>query len=155
MRKVLAAVLALVLVLSLTACGSGESLVGSWKLTGFTEDGKDLLASENVSLPVLEEKGLYFGIEAKSDKTAVMKFIGEEEQLTWDDKNITTDGVATPYEIKNNILTMSYDSEGKKQVMTFKRMTDEEAKKFANITAEDLQKAILEMAMEVFMKEAE
>jgi len=39
MKKLLAVVLALVLVLSMTACGSKETLDGSWKLTSFTQNG--------------------------------------------------------------------------------------------------------------------
>ena len=153
MKKVLALVLALVLVLSLTACGSKESIVGSWKLTSMTEDGKDALANEAFTLAEVEAKGIYFGIEAKSDKTAVMKFAGEETNFKWDDKTISDDDSSSNYEIKDGVLTLSGDVDGKKQTMTFKRMTDEEAKKFASMTNEDIQNALSELVMNKIMSE--
>jgi len=152
MKKVLAVVLALVLVLSLTACGGGESLEGSWKLTGYTEDGKDAMdESSGITIAKLESKGIYFGLVAKSDKTATLSIMGDEDKMTWDSKTIkSSDGkTSASYEIKDGVLTISGESEeGKKQVMTFKKMTEDEKKKFEALTPEDISNVIIEFAME-------
>ena len=60
MKKVLAIVLALVLVLSLAACGSKADPTGSWKLTSMTANGKDAMEEEGFSLSALADKGFFF-----------------------------------------------------------------------------------------------
>lgn len=153
MKKVLAVVLALVLVLSLTACGSKDSIVGTWKITAMTEDGKDALGSQGFTLAEIEAKGIYFGLEAKSDKTAVMKIAGEDSNLKWDDKAIYDDKDSSSYEVKDGVLTITGDNDGKKMVMTLKKMTEEEAKKFNSTSNEDIQNAITELVMSKIMSQ--
>jgi hypothetical protein len=150
MKKVLAVVLSLVLVLSLTACGSKASLEGSWKITSLTQNGEDTMSYNGINIvEKLAARGFYFGLTAKSDKTAILR-IGEEDQnVTWDDKTIGVGNDTAEYTISGDTLTITGKNGDADMKMVLKKMTDEEAKNFAAQSAEDLQKAQMEIALEL------
>ena len=153
MKKVLAVVLALVLVFSLTACG-GKGPEGSWKITTYLVNGEDALNKNDVNyLDKLAEKGFYFGLVVKSDKTATLNIMGQESTLKWDDKYFTSkdeegNEQKAEYKIDGDTLTISNKAAGDVE-MKFKRMTDSEAKKMTEQNTEELTKAILEIAAEM------
>ena len=154
MKKVLALVLALVLIFSLTACGSAKP-EGSWKLTAMTQDGENAL--EDLDLNVLASKGLYFGMTFKDGK-GTLNILGQEQSFTYDNKAITTKDEegkdeTIEYTLNGDTLTLSGNTEGSKQVMTFKKMTDDEASKFAAQKPEDVLSAMIEIAMEKLQEE--
>jgi hypothetical protein len=145
MKKLLAVVLALVLVLSMTACGSKETLDGSWKLTSFTQDGKDMIAESGFTLADFEANGVLFGLTAKDGK-ATITMMDEPETYTYDDKTLTdSNNAKQEYKINNGVLTLEGKDEEHSYSMTLKKMTDDEAKKFASQTPDDVQKAMLKM----------
>ena len=147
MKKVLAFLLALVLVLSLTACGSKETLDGSWKLTSMTSNGKDVFAEEGFSLADFEANGILFGLTAKDGKLT-MTLADESSTLEYDDKYIidpTGNTEKTEYKINNGVLTMEGKEGDNTYTMSLKKMTDAEATKFANQTPNDITKAMYKM----------
>ena len=145
MKKLLAVVLALVLVLSLTAGGSKETLDGSWKLTSFTQDGKDMIAESGFTLADFEANGVLFGLTAKDGK-ATITMMDEPETFTYDDKTLTdSNNAKQEYKINNGVLTLEGKDEEHSYTMTLKKMTDDEAKKFASQTSDEIQKAMLKM----------
>lgn len=85
-----AAVMALLMVLSLTACGN--STLGYYKLTS------------------AEASGMSFD-------SSTLAAVGQEQELTYDDKNFTANGESIPYTLKDGVITMEKD--GTKLVFTF------------------------------------
>ena len=149
MKKVLAVVLALVFVLSMTACGSKDTLEGSWKITKFTMGGQDVLNQNGFDLAAkLSEKGVYMGIQAKSDKSVRMVAGENEQTLTWNDKTITDGKDEIEYKINGDVLTLTGSQEGTEMYMELKKMTSDEASKFSSQTAEDMNNALIEVARE-------
>ena len=147
MKKFLAVLLALVLVLSLTACGSKETIDGSWKLTSMTSNGKDVFAEEGFSLADFEANGVLFGLTAKDGKLT-MTMADESSTLEYDDKYIidpTGNTEKTEYKINNGILTMEGKDGDNTYTMSLKKMTDAEATKFASQTQDDITKAMYKM----------
>ena len=145
MKKILVVVLALVMVLSMTACG-GSGITGSWKLENMTREGKSAFDEEGVDIiSEIGKQGFYLGLKADSDKTGYLNVGQGKMNITWDDKNITLDGQAVPYTISGDKLTISDDKES--MTMTLKKMSSDEAKTFENQTEEDLQKAIMSVAL--------
>ena len=152
MKKVLALVLALVLVLSMTACGSKPDLDGSWKVVSMTENGKD--SFEGIDLNALAQKGYYLGATCKDGK-GTMTFGDETIDFTYDDKKFemknddgTTDSM--DYTRNGDNLTLTLTQGEDKMVVNLKKMTDDEAKQFASQTDEDLQNALLKMILESY-----
>lgn len=87
MKKFIALVLALVLVLSLCACGGNDGLVGKWEMTGIESAGMTTEQYEAIlSLGGMKLSDLY--IECKSDGTCVLAIFGDEEQTDkWEEKD--------------------------------------------------------------------
>ena len=78
--------------------------------------------------------------------------MGDEESLTYDDKSFTGkngDGSdeSIDYTLNGDTLTLSQKGDKDNTVMTFKKMTEDEANKYANQKTEDLQNAMFEMIM--------
>lgn len=147
MKKVLVVVLALVMVLSMTACG-GSGLTGSWKFTSMELDGKNGFDEDGVNiLKKLEEKGFFLGLCAKSDNTGYMNYGQGKVDLKWDKANVTIDNKSVPYTISGDTLTI--ESKEDKTKMVFKKMTSDEATKFESQTDETLGKAMLEIAKDL------
>ncbi|MCR5206102.1 MAG: hypothetical protein K6E47_13815 [Lachnospiraceae bacterium] len=152
MKKVLAVVMALVLVLSMTACGSKADIDGSWKLVSMTINDKD--AFEGIDLNALAQKGYYLGATCKDGK-GNLTFGDESIEFTYDDKKFemknddgTTDYM--DYSRNGDNLSLTKVQDDGKMVVALKKMTDDEAKKFASQTEEDLEKAILQMVLESY-----
>lgn len=142
MKKVLAVVLTLVLVLSLTAC-SGANIDGSWKIVSMTEDGKD--SFEGFDLKAFEAKGVYLGIKCKDGK-ATMDIMGEVTEFTYDGKTFSgkneegkTESIE--YTVNGDTLKLTNDN----VVMTFKKMTDAEAKAFDAQDSDAVMNALMEI----------
>ena len=146
MKKVLAVLLALVLVLSLTACGSKETIDGTWKLTSMTNNGKDVFADEGFTLADFEANGVLLGLTAKDGKLT-MTLSDDSSKLDYDDKYIIDPekNEKTEYKINNGVLTIEGKDGDDTYSMTLKKMTDAEATKFASQTQDDITKAIFKM----------
>ena len=114
MRKVLAVVLALVMVLSLTACGGGLS-TGKYKLTSYKMGDQDL--SSLVSL--LGEDSFYIEIiDGEKGKIAV----GDEaEEFTYDGSNFISNGQKMPYKASGNKITITIEEGGQSAEMVFEK----------------------------------
>lgn len=80
-----AAVMALLMVLSLTACGN--STLGYYKLTSAEASGMSFDSSTLAAVGM--DKGY---ILLKEDGKAKLSAAGQEQELTYDDKNFTADG---------------------------------------------------------------
>lgn len=103
-----AAVMALLMVLSLTACGN--STLGYYKLTSAEASGMSFDSSTLAAVGM--DKGY---ILLKEDGKAKLSAAGQE--LTYDDKNFTANGESIPYTLKDGVITMEKD--GTKLVFTF------------------------------------
>ena len=105
-----AAVMALLMVLSLTACGN--STLGYYKLTSAEASGTSFDSSTLAAVGM--DKGY---ILLKEDGKAKLSAAGQEQELTYDDKNFTANGESIPYTLKDGVITMEKD--GTKLVFTF------------------------------------
>lgn len=94
-----AAVMALLMVLSLTACGN--STLGYYKLTSAEASGMSFDSSTLAAVGM--DKGY---ILLKEDGKAKLSAAGQEQELTYDDKNFTADGESIPYTLKDGVITM-------------------------------------------------
>ena len=115
MKKVLAVVLVVVMVLSLTACGGGVS-VGKYKLTGMkmSNGGDEVdymeIAKQLGGISDTEDLGY---LEIIDDKNAIMKSPETDEQkLTYDDKYFYavggTDDQKIEYKASGSKVTFTY-----------------------------------------------
>lgn len=105
-----AAVMALLMVLSLTACGN--STLGYYKLTSAEASGMSFDSSTLAAVGM--DKGY---ILLKEDGKAKLSAAGQEQDLTYDDKNFTAGSESIPYTLKDGVITMEKD--GTKLVFTF------------------------------------
>ena len=105
-----AAVMALLMVLSLTACGN--STLGYYKLTSAEASGMSFDSSTLAAVGM--DKGY---ILLKEDGKAKLSAAGQEQELTYDDKNFTAGSESIPYTLKDGVITMEKD--GTKLVFTF------------------------------------
>lgn len=104
-----AAVMALVMVLSLTACGN--STLGYYKLSSAEASGISLDSS------ALAATGMDNGYVLLEDGgKGKLSAAGQEQEFTYDDKNFTADGESIPYTLKDGVITL--DQNGIK--ITFK-----------------------------------
>lgn len=94
-----AAVMALLMVLSLTACGN--STLGYYKLTSAEASGMSFDSSTLAAVGM--DKGY---ILLKEDGKAKLSAAGQEQELTYDDKNFTANGESIPYTLKDGVITM-------------------------------------------------
>lgn len=94
-----AAVMALLMVLSLTACGN--STLGYYKLTGAEASGMSFDSSTLAAVGM--DKGY---ILLKEDGKAKLSAAGQEQELTYDDKNFTAGSESIPYTLKDGVITM-------------------------------------------------
>lgn len=94
-----AAVMALLMVLSLTACGN--STLGYYKLTSAEASGMSFDSSTLAAVGM--DKGY---ILLKEDGKAKLSAAGQEQELTYDDKNFTAGGESIPYTLKDGVITM-------------------------------------------------
>ncbi|MCR5684478.1 MAG: hypothetical protein K6G81_03535 [Lachnospiraceae bacterium] len=128
MKKVLALLLALVMVFSLTACGGAKLSAGSYKLTKMIADGEE---QDTDYIQQLAAEGVFFAaLVINDDKTAALKMFGEDdEKLTFDGKQFTADnGDKINYTVDGDNITLKDSSTS----MIFKKMTDAEKKEFDN-----------------------
>ena len=92
-----AAVMALLMVLSLTACGN--STLGYYKLTSAEASGMSFDSSTLAAVGM--DKGY---ILLKEDGKAKLSAAGQEQELTYDDKNFTAGSESIPYTLKTVLL---------------------------------------------------
>lgn len=97
-------------VLSLTACGN--STLGYYKLTSAEASGMSFDSSTLAAVGM--DKGY---ILLKEDGKAKLSAAGQEQELTYDDKNFTAGSESIPYTLKDGVITMEKD--GTKLVFTF------------------------------------
>lgn len=102
--------MALLMVLSLTACGN--STLGYYKLTSAEASGMSFDSSTLAAVGM--DKGY---ILLKEDGKAKLSAAGQEQELTYDDKNFTAGSESIPYTLKDGVITMEKD--GTKLVFTF------------------------------------
>ena len=92
-----AAVMALLMVLSLTACGN--STLGYYKLTSAEASGMSFDSSTLAAVGM--DKGY---ILLKEDGKAKLSAAGQEQELTYDDKNFTAGSESIPYTHSKTVL---------------------------------------------------
>jgi len=83
-------------------------------LTGYYELYEMSSGDESYShedLESLKSLGLNVSLELREDKTGTLSLFGETMELTYDSKNMTVDGEAAPYKVKDGKLTMEQDGE--------------------------------------------
>ena len=99
----------LVVVLFLCGCGKknteekAETAAGKWKLVSMVYDGVSLDEEE------LEEMGSLVTLELAQDGTGIMNFEGLIYELTWDENNITMDGVPDAYTLSGDRLKLAQE----------------------------------------------
>ena len=114
-KKLAAVCMAGVMALSLVACGGATVETGYYKLSSmkqgdqeFTEEQLSAIGTDT-NYMVIEEGGKGF-----------MNMMGVESELTWDDKNITSEGSPAGYTFSDGTLTVSQED----TTMVFKKSTD-------------------------------
>lgn len=90
----------------------GNSTLGYYKLTSAEASGMSFDSSTLAAVGM--DKGY---ILLKEDGKAKLSAAGQEQELTYDDKNFTADGDSIPYTLKDGVITMEKD--GTKLVFTF------------------------------------
>ena len=114
-KKLAAVCMAGVMALSLVACGGATVETGFYKLSSmkqgdqeYTEEQLSAIGTDT-NYMVIEEGGKGF-----------MNMMGVESELTWDDKNITSEGSPAGYTFSDGTLTVSQED----TTMVFKKSTD-------------------------------
>ena len=127
MKKVLAVLLVVVMVLSLTACGGGVS-TGKYKLTGLTmKMGDQEMDLMELYKALGQDSGELGYLEIIDDKNAVMKSVDseDEQKLTYDDKYFYaadgSDDQKIAYKASGSKITFTYDDEDGSMTMTFEK----------------------------------
>lgn len=107
MKRSLAAILALMMILSFAACGgkdNGPEEAGSYRLYEMTYEG------ENFDNAFLESVGMdtLYTLELAADGTGVLKLDEYENPVTWKDGKITVtaSGAVYAYEFQDGIITL-------------------------------------------------
>ncbi len=119
--KLLALLLALSLVLGLTACGGGDSessAAGSYNLTSITAAGQTLSMDDLKSMADSAGIDMDFGLELKSDGKYELNMVGpngaETQEGTWEEKDgtvsLTTDGTTISGKLDGGKLTLADES---------------------------------------------
>ena len=98
------AVVAAATFIILGVCGvfGGKNLTGKYELVDIVSDGE----SQTSSMELLKAFGMSAEMELRSDKTGTMSMYGEDTDVKWDDKTITSDGESAEYSFKDNKLTI-------------------------------------------------
>lgn len=125
MKKVLAVLLVVVMVLSLTACGGGVS-TGKYKLTGLTMKmgDQEIDYLELAKAMGMSDEDLGY-LEIIDDKNAVMRSFEDdtEAKLTYDDKYFYSadNDEKIPYKASGSKITFTYEEEEGSMKMTFEK----------------------------------
>ena len=75
-----------------------------YELIAMVSEGEETSAED---LALLKSKGLNCTIVLRADGTGVLDLFGEETNLTWDEKNISTGTKNMPYTRKDDQLTVT------------------------------------------------
>ena len=75
-----------------------------YEIIAMISEGKETTAED---LSLLKSKGLNCTIVLRADGTGVLDLFGEETNLTWDEKNISTGTKTMPYTRKDDQLTVT------------------------------------------------
>ena len=75
-----------------------------YEIIAMISEGKETTAED---LALLKSKGLSCTIVLRADGTGVLDLFGEETNLTWDEKNISTGTKTMPYTRKDDQLTLT------------------------------------------------
>lgn len=108
-KRVLAAALALLLALSLAACGKEKTPadVGYYVLTSMAMEGMTM--EGDILKQYEEETGTVTYLELREDGTGTLCIFGESGDLTWKPGKITADGETVPYTLEDGVLTLSVE----------------------------------------------
>lgn len=75
----------------------------AFEIMAMISDGEETTAED---LALLKSKGLNCTIVLRSDGTGILNLFGEETNLTWDEKNISTDTKTMPYTRQDDQLVL-------------------------------------------------
>ena len=113
-KKMAAVCMAGVMVLSLVACGGASLETGYYKLSSMSEGDTEYT----------EEQFSSFGLEGymvvEEGGKGYMYMINEENEFTWDDKNITVQGDPAAYTYSDGTITIDQGD----TKMVFKKSTE-------------------------------
>ncbi len=149
MKKLASVLLALLLALSLCACGGGQKepaaagqsgtaapagqsgttapaapAAAKNPAVGYYKLTKYVENGEEQGLSALEEYGMVFYLVLEENGTGYMDMTGEKSNLKWDDTTFTDDdGVSSAYTYANDEIILS---DGQGGEMTYTRLTDAE-----------------------------
>jgi len=123
MKKVLALVLVVVMVMSLAGCGGNLPAEGTYEVISMKTDGVEGLTEEYKKIISAMGVDNFGTLTIKGDGKAEMTIYGEKtESLTYDEKSFTgSDGVACSYTYSGNTITLNIPSEGHTVEMSFKK----------------------------------
>ena len=116
MKKILALVLSLIMVLSLTACGSSD-VSGKYLLTSMKSEEMEIKKGDDNWNAIFAEADSVFSIELKADGKCELFLMDEKTEANYEvsgDKiTFTADGEDDKFEgtIKDGKLTLSIDTE--------------------------------------------
>ena len=113
MKKTLSICLTIVLVFGMVAClagcGGGKDTAGKYDLVSMEQNGVKLTMDDlkDMAKAMGQDVGeLNFYLELKDDGTGQVVLPDGSTDLTWDDKNITANGEAVPYTLKDGAITI-------------------------------------------------
>ena len=103
-----------------TAAETAASVpAGRYNLVGMVQDGETIATEDLVTM---EELGFEMFLELKDDGTGEISLYGDTMEITWDDREITSDGETIPYEWDGRYLTLEQEGTS----ITFSTMTAQE-----------------------------
>ena len=113
---VIAIVVALVVLVNNGVIG-GKKIAGKYELIGM-RDGEQEYTQEDISM--LKTFGVTVSLQLKEDNTGTIDIYGQTMELTYDKENMTYNGVAVPYTVDKDTITLE-DEESR---MVFQKVVE-------------------------------
>ena len=89
------------------AAALSDAAPGTYQLHELINDGEP---TDPETIQLMNAMGLTCAVLLKEDGTGSIYLFGGELELTWDDANLTFDGDAVPYTLKDHIITLEQDN---------------------------------------------
>ena len=103
---IVAVIVVVAIVVAAVLLMNKANIAGTYDLISMEQNGESV-----GDIDKLKELGFTATLELKEDKTGVLNVFGQSQDITYDDKNITSDGQAVPYKFADNKITLEQDGQ--------------------------------------------